>query len=350
MKDRRSLQLALCAGVLSGAVATSELSAIFSSPAPEVLAPSARALSNDFQDVAARVSPAIVSVRKYQRRSSFGRLSQVAQGSGVVITEGGVVVTNNHVVTGADEVRVTFEDGTTEVVDVLGTDPEADLAVLQLRGDGPFPHAPLALDRDPVVGEWVLALGNPKGLGHTVTAGILSGKGRSGLNIATYENFLQTDAAINQGNSGGPLVDLDGRVLGINTAIGTELGGTNGLGFAIPATMVQRTQRDIVAFGSVQRGYLGVRMKSISERNAENRGYDGRSRVAILEVIEDGPAFLAGVENDDVIHAFNGHELLDERDLLHRIAEAQPGSEVIVEIWRDGEKLLLPITPEIRDL
>ncbi|MEX1023467.1 MAG: trypsin-like peptidase domain-containing protein [Planctomycetota bacterium] len=308
----------------------------------------ARQLSFAFQNVSERVAPAVVSVRS--TKFVDNRRRQVAQGSGVVVQADGIVLTNNHVVEDGTHFYVTFEDGTDLRADLVGTDPQVDLAVLRIdeepRRDERkrnFATAELADDREAVVGEWVLAMGNPKGLGPTVTAGIVSALGRQDLGVADFEDFIQTDAAINPGNSGGPLIDLDGRVIGINTAIAARSDGTEGIGFSIPARRVSKVLEDLLEFGRVRRGFLGVEFDWITTRLAERNGYDGTSRVRITEVSMSGPAEAAGLLSGDILHSIGGRPIRTGSDLLNRVIDFDPGDQVEIEVYRDSQLLTLPV-------
>jgi S1-C subfamily serine protease len=285
-------------------------------------------LSQAVRDVAEQVTPAVVSVTS----RAEGRI--VARGSGVIVDSDGTVVTNNHVVQGAEIVNVTLFDGRTLPARVRGSDAETDLSVLDVMGHG-FPTADLSAGVPPAIGTWVVAIGNPMGLDHTVTFGIVSARGRSGLGIATYEDFLQTDAAINAGNSGGPLVDLDGAIVGINTAKELVRGGNQGLGFAIPSYMVQEVVSEILAKGHVERGWFGIRMRDLSARETESLGLERSPRVAVRHVLPNSPAQSAGLEIDDVVLAIGGTEINEQRDLLDAVARLDPGTKVAVDVWRE---------------
>ncbi|MCP3915620.1 MAG: PDZ domain-containing protein [bacterium] len=297
-------------------------------------------LSEVFAETSRRASASVVQVSILQSRG--GSLVPAGQGSGVVLSADGLIATNNHVVEVADRVRITFSDGREMPAYVVGTDPDTDLAVVRVNAQE---LVPAKLRREPAkIGEWVLALGNPFGLGHTVTAGIISGEGRDNLGIAVFENFLQTDAAINPGNSGGPLIDLEGRVVGINTAIApTSMG--QGIGFAIPAEMVRKvTEQLIENGGSVRRGWLGVHMAELTDAGARSVGYDGPGRVAVRKVEPRSPAARAGLEPGDLILRVRRVAVRTSRELLNVIAETEPGTRVDVDIWRDGKLLQVPVT------
>jgi serine protease Do len=259
---------------------------------------------------------------------------QRGMGTGVVVSNDGYILTNNHVVRGADEVKVKLLGGRTEKAKVVGSDEKTDVAVLKIKGNGLVP-APLG-DSDALeVGEWVLAMGNPFGLEHTVTAGIISAKGRANVGIADYEDFIQTDAAINPGNSGGPLVDLEGRVIGINTAIASRTGGSMGVGFAIPINMASAVKDSIIQGGKVTRGWLGVAIQNLDEDLARSFGYEGEG-VLIGDVTRDGPAQKAGLRKGDIIVKYDGKAAQDVNRLRNAVASTRPGKDVTLEVFHDG--------------
>ena len=304
----------------------------------------ARELSSTFQAVSEEVGPAVVSVRAFSRRSRrFAR----QQGSGVlseVRGERGIVDTNNHVVKDSSTFHVHTSDGRRFDARLVGTDPATDLAVLEIRGEG---LGAAAFEQPDVlaVGEWVLAMGNPYGLGHTVTAGVVGGLGVSGLDIASFEDFIQTDAAINPGNSGGPLVNLEGKVVGINTAIGTEEAGTVGIAYAIPARIVRKVVRDLLNDGEVIRGWFGMRTTWLSSSEAARRGYEGRSRVLLRSVEEESPAAVAGLRAGDVLVGIGPRSVSTRSEATTLEAETQPGRPVRVQVWRGARLIELSVVP-----
>ncbi|MCY3774055.1 MAG: DegQ family serine endoprotease [Gemmatimonadetes bacterium] len=259
-------------------------------------------------------------------------------GSGVIVSEDGYILTNNHVVEGADELTIQLSDEREVEAEIVGLDPRTDLAVIKV-GLGDLPVLPFG-DSDKLrVGEWVMAVGNPFGYNHTVTAGIVSAKGRSRVlprDQNTYENFIQTDAAINPGNSGGALVDLDGNLMGVNTAIATRTGGYQGIGFAIPANMARKIMTRLVEDGRVTRGYLGVMIRNLDEVVAESMGIESTVGVLIEGITDDGPAKDSDLQREDVVIALNGKEVEDTDDLRNRIADMAPGTEVELDVIRDG--------------
>ncbi len=272
---------------------------------------------------------------------------QRAQGSGFIISSDGHILTNSHVVRQADRVQVDLRDGVTVDAEVVGTDPESDVAVIKVDSSD-LPTLPLANSEDLKVGEWVLAIGSPLGLSHTVTAGIVSAKGRSGLRIASYENFIQTDAAINMGNSGGPLVDLRGRAVGINTAIVGPGGGNIGIGFAIPINMAKDIADQLIENGSVERGYLGVVPQELTEEMAEAFGLEEVRGVIIPQVTEGSAADEGGLQRGDVILEFDGKTVESATQFRNLVAEHKPGAQVKIVALRDGERETLTVTLDRR--
>jgi serine protease Do len=270
--------------------------------------------------------------RSYQQRNL---------GSGVIITADGYILTNNHVVEGADEIKVKFEDSRKEFeAKVVGRDPQTDIAVLKIEADD-LSHATFADSDNVRVGDVVMAIGNPFGIGQTVTLGIVSAVGRGGMGIEDYEDFIQTDAAINPGNSGGALVDTQGRLVGINTAILSRTGGNHGVGFAVPANLVRSVADQLVETGEVRRGFLGVGIQDLTPELAQEFGLDGVQGALVAEVTEDSAAEAAGVKRGDVIVALNGKSVRDSRSLRLAVGEISPGSEVQVKVLRNGKERTL---------
>ena len=288
-------------------------------------------LGEDFQELSDRVGPSVVRIESYGRSGQ-----RLGQGSGFIVRDNGVILTNNHVVSAASAVRAVLDGERFFSAKLIGTDPETDLAVLRVDATD-LRALPLRLDM-PRVGEWAVAFGNPLGLGHTVTAGIVSGLGRE-LQLTTYENFIQTDAAINPGNSGGPLVDRDGNVMGVNTAVLDARFGGQGVGFAIPAGQAAEILDEILAQGSVRRGYIGLRLTEQQPRGQKLLNYNGTSRVAIRGVEPQGPGAKAGLRVGDLIHALDGQPVSKLSEFLQRVARLEPGVEVPVEVLRNGELL-----------
>jgi serine protease Do len=259
----------------------------------------------------------------------------MAAGSGFVISADGYVVTNNHVVENANKVTVVFDDGTQKDAKVIGTDKKTDLAVVKIDGESNLPFVKLA-ESEAKVGQWVIAVGNPFGLGGTVTAGIISARGRD-IQGSAYGDFLQIDAAVNTGNSGGPDFDMNGDVVGVNTAIFTPNGGNVGIAFAIPASVVKTVTAQLIENGSVTRGFLGVGIQDVTPDLANSVGLDAAHGALVTEPTDGGPAGKAGVRSGDVITSVDGHQVKDALDLSRTIAGKAPGAEVTLDIWRDGK-------------
>jgi len=263
-------------------------------------------------------------------------------GSGVIVTKDGYILTNNHVVDGADEVKVALSDGRELTAKVIGKDSKTDVAVLKVSGDN-LPHIQLA-DSDKIeVGDLVLAIGNPYGIGQTVTMGMVSAKGRGNMGL-DYEDFIQTDAAINPGNSGGALVDTNGRLIGINTAIMNRSNGSQGIGFAIPTNLAKNVMDSLITEGHVARGYLGVLIQDVTPTLAREFRLKEKGGALVGDVTPKGPADKAGVRSGDVIVEFNGRPVPDSRQLKLLVAQAKPGSEATLKLVRDGEPHTLGLT------
>ena len=263
-------------------------------------------------------------------------------GSGFVIDPAGIVITNNHVIAEADEITVILNDDTRLKAEIIGRDAKTDLAVLKVSPEAPLPAVEFGSSHDARVGDWVLAIGNPFGLGGTVTAGIISARGRR-INAGPYNDFIQTDASINRGNSGGPLFNLDGQVIGINTAIFSPTGGSVGIGFSIPSDMAQLVISQLREFGRTRRGWLGVRIQPVSDEIAESLGL-GKARGALVAgVFDEGPAQDAGIEPGDVILTFDDKPVPHVRDLPRIVAETKINKDIDVEVWRKGKSLSLNV-------
>ena len=263
-------------------------------------------------------------------------------GSGFIIDESGLIVTNNHVIQGADEVTVTLNDSRELVANVIGADPDTDLALLRIEADGPLPVASFANSDSVRVGDAVIAIGNPFGLGGTVTSGIVSAKARE-IGAGRYDDFLQIDAPINRGNSGGPTFNLEGEVIGVNTAIHSPTGGNVGIGFAIPANLTLKIVSDLEDDGLVERGWLGVHIQAVDDDLAEGLGLEEASGALIAKIAEDGPAAAFGIEPGDVIVKFDGEAIDTLRDLTRAVADTDPGAAADVVVWRDGEEKTLSV-------
>jgi serine protease Do len=268
-------------------------------------------------------------------------------GSGFVIeyTNGeGYVVTNNHVIDGADEVSVVLTDNTTLRAEVVGRDPRTDLALIRVKTDKRLVPVPFGNSDTARIGDWVVAIGNPFGLGGTVTAGIVSARGRD-IRIGPYDDFIQTDAAINRGNSGGPLFNMAGEVVGINTAIFSPTGGSIGIGFAIPSNIATNVIAQLREFGRTRRGWLGVRIQQVTDEIAESVGLSGGARGALIAgVNEGGPADRARLQNGDIVLRFDGTEIREMRTLPRVVADTAIGKQVPVVVWRSGREQTLTAT------
>ena len=343
-----------------------------------LISTSADDLSLAFHEVAEMISPSVVTIRSVRQieapsnlhrnmpffrfESPFGNspfdefferlepfqmphqpFAQQGQGSGVIVSDDGFILTNSHVVADSDEVTVIFADNRTYTAEVVGSDPQTDLAVVRIDADGLQP-AELGTSENLKTGEWVVAAGNPFGLSSTITAGIVSATGRSRVGVADYEDFIQTDAAINPGNSGGPLVNLDGQVVGINTAIFSRGGGNNGIGFAIPIDMARSVMDELMADGRVVRGYLGVFIQNLTEGIAGSFGYNSNRGALISDVKADSPAAAAGLQVGDIITHLNDDRIENASRLRLAVAELDPGEEVKLVVFRDGESETLQVT------
>ena len=322
----------------------------------------------DFVGLVKRVGPIVVNVSTTQMRKTAqgpfgddgpsgefwerffgGRIPRGPQrqsglGSGFIIDRDGTVLTNYHVVDGAEKIVVTLSDGKTFDARVLGRDQKTDIAIIKIDAKQDLPVARLGDSDRLEVGEWVMAIGNPFGLDHTVTTGIVSAKGRH-IGSGPYEDFIQTDASINPGNSGGPLLNLRGEVVGINTAIFSQSGGNIGIGFAIPTNLVKELVPQLKTKGKVVRGYLGTTVQKITPEIAESMGLKQRQGGALVaEVLAGTPAEKAGIKTGDVIVEFDGKEIKDSADLPLQVARIAPGKTVQMKIVRDNKELALPIT------
>ncbi len=263
-------------------------------------------------------------------------------GSGFVIDPTGIVITNNHVIADADTIIVNFTDGSELEATVLGVDAKTDLAVLKVEPEGALAHVDFGDSDNLRIGEWVLAIGNPFGLGGTVTAGIISATNRD-INAGPYDDFIQTDASINRGNSGGPLFDMDGRVIGINTAIISPFGGSVGIGFAVPAAVAVPVIAQLREFGETRRGWLGVRIQSVSDEIAESLGMERAMGALIAGVTPEGPAEAAGLQAGDVVLEFDGKRVNEMRELPRIVADTPAEATVDVLVLRDGEETTIAV-------
>ncbi|MCP1326300.1 S1C family serine protease, partial [Halomonas sp. 707D4] len=263
-------------------------------------------------------------------------------GSGVIVSQDGYVLTNHHVINDADQIQVALRDGRETLAEVVGTDPESDLAVLRIDLDD-LPVIELTDSRNVAVGDVALAIGNPFGVGQTVTMGIISATGRSHLGLNAYEDFIQTDAAINPGNSGGALVNAEGALVGINTAIFSRSGGSQGIGFAIPANLAHSVLDELVTRGRVIRGWLGIEAQALSRELAASFGLRTPQGVIVAGVVSDGPAERAGLQPGDVLLSIDNQAILDARSTMSDIASIAPGTELPLTVVRNGERIQMTL-------
>jgi serine protease DegQ len=323
----------------------------------------ARPSAGSFSDAARKAMPAVVNIYTSQEakrprhpfmddplfRHFFGEGPEAGPqrreglGSGVIVSEQGYVLTNHHVIESVDQIEVALPDSRKVPARVVGTDPETDLAVLKIEARK-LPAITFAKAEQIRVGDFVLAIGNPFGIGQTVTLGIVSGLGRSHLGITTFENFIQTDAAINPGNSGGALVDASGHLIGINTAIYSQTGGSMGIGYAIPVSTARQVMEQIIQKGSVTRGWIGVGVQDITKEIAESFKLRAAGGVLITQVERGGPADKAGVQAGDVLSAVNGKPVADTIAMLNSIATLQPGDEARLRVSRNQAEQELSVT------
>jgi serine protease Do len=331
----------------------------------------ARGAPESFADLATQISPSVVNIttsttvaarsgtdspavpegspfedffRDFLDRQGRGdqapRRSE-ALGSGFVISEDGYIVTNNHVIEKADEIEIEFFSGKRLKAKLVGTDPKTDIALLKVDSDEPLPFVPFGNSDLMRVGDWVVAMGNPLGQGFSVSAGIVSARGRA--LSGTYDDYIQTDAAINRGNSGGPLFNMDGQVIGVNTAILSPNGGSIGIGFSMASNVVTKVVDQLREFGETRRGWLGVRIQDVTPDVAEAMGL-ADAKGALITDVPDGPAKDAGMVAGDVITSFDGAEVADTRELVRRVADAPVGQAVRVVVMRDGKTQTLSVT------
>lgn len=340
----------------------------------------ARSMSAAFQQAATRVLPAVVAITSVRGDDSpaadegddedgFGRgspfdmfrqhpelrqffrdmprsrvpMRRVSSGSGVIVDPAGVILTNNHVVAGGGKVTVRLQDGREFKATEIKTDPKTEVAIVRIKGEGELPVAKLGDSSKLEVGDWVLALGQPFGLQGTVTAGIISAKGR-GIGISEREDYLQTDAAINPGNSGGPLVTLDGEVIGINTAIASNSGGYQGIGFAVPINLAKWVGGQLATAGKVNRAYLGVLIQPVTQSLADQFNVKVRQGVVVTDVTPDSPAAKAGIKQGDILLTFAGKTVSNPRELQGIVEMVKPGSTRPVTLIRDGKNMTIDVT------
>ncbi|WP_106299166.1 DegQ family serine endoprotease [Marivita geojedonensis] len=326
-------------------------------------------MPESFADLAEKISPSVVNIttsttvagrtgpqgivpegspfedffREFQDRGGQGdrpRRSS-ALGSGFVISEDGFIVTNNHVIEGADEVLIEFFSGEELPAEIVGTDPNTDIALLKVESDEPLPFVSFGDSDTARVGDWVMAMGNPLGQGFSVSAGIVSARNRA--LSGTYDDYIQTDAAINRGNSGGPLFNMDGEVIGVNTAILSPNGGSIGIGFSMASNVVTRVVDQLQEYGETRRGWLGVRIQDVTEDVADALGL-AEAKGALVSDVPEGPAMEAGMEAGDVIISFDGKEVEDTRGLVRQVGNTAVGKSVRVVVNRNGETQTLLVT------
>ncbi len=332
-----------------------------------------------FVQIAEEVTPAVVSIRveqtvDVQQRSGplggevpdlfeyfFGpqlrrgfpqqsprQRRRMGQGSGFIITEDGYILTNNHVVNDADSIIVTLQDGREFDAELVGTDPETEVALIRIEDEDSLPIVKLGNSDALQVGEWAIAVGNPFGLQETVTVGIISATGRS-VGITDYENFIQTDAAINPGNSGGPLLNINGEVVGINTAIYSQSGGYMGIGFAIPINMAMTIKEALIKDGKVQRSLIGIYLQRLTPELAESFGLDSTDGILISQVSEDSAASEAGIQAGDIILELNEQPAGKLSSFRNRVAATPPGTDITLTVLRDGERKTFTLTTRAKD-
>jgi serine protease Do len=334
----------------------------------------ARGAPDSFADLAERLLPAVVNISTTQKvkrqggphqgpqfqfpegspfRDFFDRFNRrpgdqparrvTSLGSGFIIDRSGYVVTNNHVIEGADKVTVILHEGKKFDAEIVGKDKKTDLALLKIKpGDTELTAVPFGASNKARVGDWVIAIGNPLGLGGTVTAGIISARGRD-IRSGPYDDYIQTDAPINRGNSGGPLFDMKGAVIGVNTAILSPSGGSIGIGFSVPANLAKNVISQLREFGTTRRGWLGVQIQTVSPEIAESLGLDAPKGALVAGVLENSPAEAAGVKQGDVIVEFDNREVPESRKLPRMVAETSVGKDVAVRVWRGGKEVGLTV-------
>ena len=328
----------------------------------------ARAGPESFADLAERLSPSVVNISTAQNVDTGNSDSPIddlfrelnprgrgeaprrvqSLGSGFVISADGLVVTNNHVIEDADEITVNFPDGLSLTASVIGSDPQTDIAVLKIEHDAPLPFVNFGDSDASRVGDWVIAIGNPLGFAGSVSAGIISARNRD-INAGRYDDFIQTDAAINRGNSGGPLFNMDGEVIGVNTAIVSPTGGSIGIGFSVPSNLASNVVDQLQNFGVTRRGWLGVRIQTVNDELAEALGLEKAMGALVAEVTAGGPAEQAGVEAGDVIIKFDGKDVEEMRDLPRMVADTEVEKAVRVVVFRKGKTQTLKVTIGLLD-
>lgn len=328
----------------------------------------ARGAPDSFADLAEQLLPSVVNIRttstvqagihsgpefnlppgledffeRFREGQPEQRRKATSLGSGFIVDETGYIVTNNHVVKDAEEIFVVLHDDSELEAEVVGIDDKTDIAVLKVNPKTPLPAVSFGDSDAERVGDWVIAIGNPLGFGGTVTAGIVSARGRD-INSGPYDNYIQTDAPINKGNSGGPLFNMEGEVIGINTAIFSPNGGSIGIGFAIPSNLASKVVSQLREYGTTRRGWLGVTIQQVTDEIAETMGLPEASGALVSTVHDDSPAAAAGIQSGDVIATFNGEKVPNSRRLPRMVADASVGDTVPVEVWRSGKKVALNV-------
>jgi serine protease Do len=320
--------------------------------------------SAGYADLAERLSPAVVNIATSQRVDSVEELPQfppgsplerfnegmgegaaqiTSLGSGFIISADGAIVTNNHVIEAADAVEIILQNGQRYDATIVGRDPATDIAVLRIRPRGALPHVNFGDSDHARVGDIVLAIGNPFGLGGSLSVGVVSARNRN-IDAGRYDDFIQTDAAINRGNSGGPLFDLDGEVIGVNTAIVSPTGASVGVGFATPSSIVSPVVAQLLRYGETRRGWLGVRLANVTPPASERAGYAGETGAVITRITPEGPAAAAGLRAGDIVLKFADRDVADSRALTRMVGEAQIGATIAIEIVRSGERRTVQAT------
>jgi serine protease Do len=345
-------------------------------PAPTVIMPRVPGeivqTSRAFSEIVNAVSPAVVNistVKLVSRRNNYSddpffeffndffnpfydygldkKWKEQSLGSGVIVSGDGYIVTNFHVVSNAEKIRVTLYDKRVFKGEIIGADPKTDVAIVKIKADD-LPVIPWGDSDGLSVGEFVLAIGNPFGLSHTVTMGIISAVGRANVGIADYEDFIQTDAAINPGNSGGPLVSADGLLVGINTAIFSKSGGYQGIGFAVPSNMVRSIMEQLIKEGKVVRGWLGITIQELTPEIGKEFGHETMDGALVGESLKDSPAERAGIQSGDIILKYDGKDVAGPSELKNMVARSRPGEKVPVVILRNKKQLRIIVTIDER--
>ena len=318
----------------------------------------AKGTPDGFADLVTKLNPAVVNISTAQRlnkaaepgslRDKMGGKQALSLGSGFIITSSGIVVTNNHVIQNADEIMVTLNDGREFTATLRGRDELTDLAVLQMQGlTVKLPSVKFGDSKKSRVGDWVVAIGNPFGLGGSVSAGIISASNRN-IESGLYDDYIQTDAAINRGNSGGPLFNMDGSVIGVNTAIFSQTGGSVGVGFAVSSDLATNVVRQLIDKGEVRRGFLGVNLRDVEKEDLTNSNLPNMNGAYVESVNNGTPAQRAGMKPGDVVISFDGREISESRDLNRAIADAEVGKALPLKVRRNGQVVKLSVILQLR--